>query len=291
MLRFLYTICDLLSGLFAVLSPVAILHWLAKATNMAPAAPFIAMLDPFFAPLDATLELIAKPPPIIFNGQTITTTQGALAILLTLGFFLLHFCSEWLKATEQKIDVTKQAMQQRIRLQQLKSEETKRQVRSTSNKRVFMFVAYDFPACPHGGSVFESAAPRCSVKILQSLPDSIMLEASNLEIAIRYCLETTQTILSYYATLRPADPQPPFRVAIYPLETTATDQEIFTYGRKLSHYAGPNQLLFSQDTRTMLETQGLGLSYHYQSLGMYMVNNENQELYRLFFQKRQSGFS
>src|SRR5689334_14551328 len=135
MLRFLYTICDLISGLLAIASPVAIFHWLFKLTGVKAMVPVIILLNPVFEPLDTLLNFFIQLPVLHYNGPTVPTTRGGLACLMTLGFFIFSFSSEYLKTAEQCLDVAHQANLQKRRLKQLKSGQQHLQKQITTDRK------------------------------------------------------------------------------------------------------------------------------------------------------------
>ena len=52
MLRFLATVFDWIATVCAILSPIAIVHWLLKATQLPQLKGVVESLDPLFAPLN-----------------------------------------------------------------------------------------------------------------------------------------------------------------------------------------------------------------------------------------------
>ncbi len=291
MFRFLYTMSDLLSAVCAIISPVAIFHWLLRIVNIQALASAVNTLNPVFDPLNALVELLVKTPPLSYGGHEYSTTQGLLACLMTGGFFVFNLISESLKANEQRMDVAKQAEIQRRRLQKLKSEETKVQKDITTNRRLYVVVDYDFMACPTGSASLENSCVRNGGKVLGSNAASLSLEFDSIASVFQYCMEASQGILSYYATLRPAEPQPPFKIGMHATDRSWSAAASVEEARKLSRFIGPNQVLFSNEVKAMLEANGLGMAYRYQSIGMYALEGTGQqELFRLFFTKPSNSF-
>jgi hypothetical protein len=287
MLRFLYTISDLLAGMLAISSPVAIFHWLVKVTNITAAEPYAAILNPIFEPLNDTLNTIIQLPILHYNGHDIPTTQGALACLMTAGFFLFNFCSEYLKAAEQRLDVEKQAFIQRRRLQQLKTEQQHFQKQVTGSTKLYMVVQYDFKGCPSGAASFETTYSKSGGKLIESSPQMLALEFEGPERAFHYALTVSQAIQSYYATLRPIDPQPPYQIAIQAIDSKLPGSEAILKMRKLVSYTGQNQILFGPEVHTLISQQGIIGRFHFQSVGVYIIEGRQMELYRLFYEKRE----
>lgn len=287
MLRFLYTISDLLSAILAIASPVAIFHWLIKVTNITAAQPFVAILDPVFVPLNSTLDTIAQMPVLHYNGHDIPTTQGLFSCLMTIGFFVFNFTSEYLKAAEQRLEVEKQAFIQRRRLQQMKTEKQQVQKQIAGSRKLYVVVQYDFKGCPSGAASFETTYPKHGGKLIESSPHMLALEFENTDVAFKYCLTVSQAIQSYYATLRPIDPQPPYQIAIQAIESQLPGSEAVLKMRKLVSYTGQNQILFGPDVYALMAEQGLLQRFHFQSMGVYVIDGKQAELYRLFYEKRE----
>lgn len=290
MLRFLYTFCDLLAAISAIISPVAIFHWLGKLVKVQAVQEMLASLDPFFNPLNALVEVFIKTPPITYGGNSVSSTQGVLACLLTGLFFMLNFISETLKASEQRLDVTKQSLQQKRRLQKIRDEQQSQQKQVLTNRRIYVYVNYDSQACTTGAGYFEAAFVKHNGKMLEAYANTLCLEFDSVGSALQYCLDAAQAVLSYYATLRPIDSQPPFQIGINAVDAAQPTQEGIAESRKLIRYGGPNQVIFSQDIRTLLESKGLSMDYKYQSIGIYSFGGtQQQELFRLFFTKPAGG--
>jgi hypothetical protein len=286
MLRFLATVCDLLAGLLAIASPVAIFHWLVKVTGITAAAAAATMLDPVFEPLNATLNTLVQLPVLHYNGNNIPITQGVLACVMTGGFFVFNFCSESLKATEQRLDVEKQAFIQRRRLQQMKAEQKQQQKQVTSNKKLYLLVQYDFKSCPSGAAHFETAYARHGGKLIESDQKSLALEFEAPERAFKYALDVSQAVQAYYATLRPLDPQPPYSINIQAIDAGIPGVEAVLKMQRLVSYAGQNQVLFGAEVYALLTEQGLLQRFQFQSVGMYIIDGQQVELYRLRGEKQ-----
>lgn len=290
MLRFLYISCDILATIFAIISPVAIFHWLLRAVNIPGLAPFLTPLNNFFDPMNGMVEAIFHPPAINYSGNLIPTDQGVVACILTAAFFLMNFASEYLKTTEQRQDVSRQANLQRQRLNKLKEAQTKTHKTISTNRRYMVHVNYDFMLCPSGGEVLARGLPRQAGNVLERYPGYMTVEFPTLQQAIQYCMEASQAMLGYYATLRPADPQPPFRIGVHAVGTETATGEASAETRRLVNFAGPNNIVFTQDIRDLLDAQGQTLTYHFQSIGMYALEGRQQELFKLFNSKPKAGF-
>jgi hypothetical protein len=284
MFRFLYTLCDWLAGLCAVISPITILHWLLKSTNMPGTGGAVALLNPFFEPLNAIAELIIKSPPLTVAGHSISTTQAILAIFFTVGFFTFNFLSESLKTTEQRVDVGCQALEHQHRLHKLKSEEEKKHKKViATERRLFVQIHYDFMGCPQGAALAQSNYAQYGAKLLNQMPDVMTLEFEALTQALKYALDVSSAILAYYAGLRPVDPQPSFKIAAHAVDTTFSVSVAGSETTRVTGFAGDNQIIFSEDTKALMDAQKITPDYQFQSVGLYALGDGRQhEMFRLF---------
>ncbi len=290
MLRILYIFCDVLAALFAVISPVAIFHWLLLAVNNKALNPFLGPLTQLFAPLNATVQLFITPPVLYFNRQEISTTQGIVACVFTVLFFGLSILSEYFKTIEQRRDLEHQAELQRTRLKRLHALQETRQKKLVTNRWYLVQVNYDSSHCPAGAQLLEQGPARQAGKPLDRDFSDFTLEFSSLSQSIHYALTASQAVLSHYALLRPKDPQPPFRIGIHVLDRETTFEAALQEMQRLTSFAGSNSIVFSQSVRETLEAEGQSLAYKFQSMGLYTVGGREQELYRLFNAKPTASF-
>jgi hypothetical protein len=290
MLRVLYTACDVFAALAALSSPVIIFHWLLLIFNVPLLNPYLAPVSYFLDPMNGLLESLFHPPAIHYGEQLISTTQGLLAFVFTLAFFTLNFLSEFLKTTEQQRIICVHTGLQKERLRKLQEAQSQQQKKVLTARRYLVHVSYDFTLCPTGGDLLLKAFTLQSGNMLEHLPDYMTLEFPSLAQSIQYCMDSGQALLGYYATLRPLDAQPPFRIGIHALDATLPVQKAASETRKLLNFVGPNHVVFSQDVLDVLVASGLAQNYQYQSLGLYGVEGGQQELFKLFSVKPKSRF-
>ncbi len=281
MLRILYILCDVLAALFAVISPVAIFHWLLLAVNMRVLKPFLVPLTHFFTPLNACVELFIKPPVLHFNGQEISTNQGIVACVFTAAFFGMSILSEYLKTSEQRQDLEQQAELQRKRLRKLQALQETRQKKVVTNRRYLVQIHYDFEQCPAGGQLLEQGPARQAANPLERNVGHLTLEFPSLSQCLQYAMGVSQSVLNYYALLRPKDPQPPFRIGIHAIDCALTTVEALQEMRLITSFSGPNSIVFSQCVRDVLEADGQSLAYKFHSMGLYVFGGKEQEVFKL----------
>lgn len=283
MLRFFYTICDWLAGLCAIISPVVIAHWLLKVTGLPWAVPIVNALNPVFNPWSELLHFWVKTPPLFVNGQPVETTQAALAIAFTIGFFILHFSAEVARSLEQRLDMNRQTHEQRQKILQLSREERqhKNQLSSLS-WRICLHITYPFPLCPVGGRLLDDVSLHPAGKLLERSKDVLSMEFNRLDSALQVCTEAAMALLQYYATLRPADPQPPFHIGLHAVESQTGVNTALAETSRITEFAGRNQIIFSQTVQQLMDAQHLELPRPAQSIGLYALSGGRQEeMFRL----------
>lgn len=291
MLRYIYTLCDLLSSACALLSPVIVFHWLFKVVDLAPLRSVITMGDSVCVPLDSLLEMFIKLPPITYAGHVVPTTQALLAVILTCFFFLFNFLSETFKVSEQRLNVQVDATIQRRRLQKLREEQQRKEAMLPQNLRIFVFVEYDSLACLPMGDQVEKMLQREGGHIHSRMAHELALEFKHMENALRFALDVSQTVLAYYATLRPIEPRPPFRMSIHGVDNMLNISTSVAETHKLIQYVMSNQIIVSQTAKALLDASGTLIPYRLQSIGIYSMDNGAQrELFKLFAGKQATSY-
>ncbi len=282
MLRFLYTVLDIIATVCAVISPVAIVHWLLKSIQLALLGPFIEALDPVFSPLNLLLEVFIQLPNLQFMDQSVPLTQGALGILFTLGFFIFNFASNSLRVADQKLTVAHDLKMEQRRMAKILKEQERVQRKISTNRQVFVWVNFDFTQNTNATSILETTFARHSADVRERDLEHMLLEFQTLDHALQYVLQCQDAILKHYATLRPIDPKPPFTFGINSFEITSDPEVGIALAQQLSKYAGKNQILFSKDAHDLLAALGLTAQYKFQSQGFYdFLGLKKQEVFRL----------
>lgn len=272
------------------MSPMIILHWLLLIVNVPFLKPHLVSVSYFLTPMNAVLESLFHPPPIHYNQQLIPITQGLLAFVFTLAFFALNFLSEYFKTIEQQLEICQQAGFQKKRLEKLQEAQNHQHKKVLTARRYLVHVSYDFTLCLAGGELLAKALTSHSGNALEQLPDYITLEFPSLAQSLQYCIDCGQALLGYYATLRPLDVQPPFRIGLHVLAADLPVADAAYETRRLVDFAGPNQVVFSQAVLETLVASGSTQDYKYQSLGMYRLEGRQQEFFRLFNSKPRHTF-
>jgi hypothetical protein len=118
---------------------------------------------------------------------------------------------------------------------------------------------------------------------VQSFPTDVLLEFKDLAQCLQYCTEAPRSVLAYYATLRPMDPQPPFKIAIHAVQERHDANETVETCRQIAYYAAANRVVFSDTFRKLLEARGANNQVRFFSNGTYTFSGSNKtmELYSL----------
>lgn len=290
MIRYLYTLCDMLSSICALISPVVIFHWLLKVVNFAPLMGVVSSLDPVFNPIESLLEFFIKLPSLNFSGHAYSTTPGLLAAILTGAFFLFNFLSETLKVSEQRMKVQVDAQMQRRRLQKLRDEQLRKERALPDEMKVFVFVDYDFLACPAMGEKIEQLITQEAGHVHSRLFNELALEFRSIENGLRFVLSVSQGILGHYATLRPLEPQPPFRLSLHGVDKSLSISGSVADARKLVSFIVSNHVIASQSAKALIESSGTTIPYQLQSMGVYSTETGERELFKLYAGRQATSF-
>ncbi|MDX2085197.1 MAG: hypothetical protein SFZ03_07405 [Candidatus Melainabacteria bacterium] len=285
-IRYCYSVCDVLGTLCAVLSPVAVVHWLLEAVGV-KSLGFLAVL---FAPLNWIINALHPMPTITFQGTHIPMTQGVTAIVLTVLFFLLAALSQYLKAAEQQMDMAQQNLKETYRQRQRERAEAQVRERLVSNRRLFVYISFPFDQDEALGEQFFGHFSNLNGRPIEATATVLVLEFSELDPAFRYAQDAMRTLLSYYATLRPADPQPVARLCIHVVGVDEANRTGLAMCTHLCRFTPVNTIVLSQDVKQFIEAGGTSAKYPLQSQGYYeFPGGSSQEVYQLLLKSASFG--
>jgi hypothetical protein len=281
MLRLLSAICATIAAISALISPVVILHWLLKITQVPAAAPFVKVLDPFILPLSQTLGFIIPTPHLTIEGHAVETNEALLALTFTVGFFIFHFVAELLKVMDQRIIVDLESRKQINNLNKMRQANDRQQkTLNAQDWQVQAYIRYDFAACPSGSVIINDCARHANAHTLQDSQDVIAYRFSDIANAFSSCQSMILNLKQHYATLRPADPQPPLSIGLHASQQKALSVAPET--ERVANFSGRNQVIFSQTIYDLMQAQGLEKRYVFQSIGLYSLGeNLQEEMFRL----------
>jgi len=119
--------------------------------------------------------------------------------------------------------------------------------------------------------------------------NELALEFTTVEHGLRFVLGVSQSILGHYATLRPLDPQPSFKLSLHAVDKTLSISAAVSDAHKLVQFIVNNQVIISQSAKALLDSSGTQIPYRLQSLGVYAMDTGERELFRLFAGKQSTS--
>ena len=185
------------------------------------------------------------------------------------------------------MDVSKQDLIQRRRIKQLQTEQHKKETRAVTNKNVMVCVLCDFQQNATTAGYFEQLYARHQGFARDMTPDVMGFEFQQVDQALRFCQEAGQNVTKYYATLRPIDSQPPFRIGIHTHDKNDAPDLTLRYCRSLAKYASDNQSVLSESVKNMLDASKQSNAFPLSPLGAYYLEGIGaQDLYSLTTPRR-----
>jgi hypothetical protein len=284
MLRLFASCLEVLATIFALLSPVAILHWLVRAAGGAAVAPYLQPLNVTFDPLNHVIDAMIQLPHVTYNGQDVSITQGIQGALLTGLFFLCSAIANQLKKTDQQADVLNMQMQYQAR-KRLQAEQARKQnLKMLQGRTYFAFIDFPFLQFPQLCAYFENYTDRGGTR-LEVTPQGWFLQFQELDQAIQYADSTTQRVTTYYSGLRPLDPQPPFKIGIHAEHEHIPQALCMEKTAAIVRFAQPHKTVLSLDVAAILRARAsLGQSQPYliHSLGYFCLSTgQDAEIFQL----------
>lgn len=281
MFRIFYTALDVIGTILVFLSPIAVVHWLLKAVNLPDLEPVVNGLSVFFDPLN---QILAGLLPITtyslkWSGRELPITQGILGLLFTIAYLVVSYSATILKGLEKQVNNTQEFMKYQKIASERKAEDERQKKKISRNSRIWVYITYTFHDNKTGSDCFESYL-QFGGQIIQSLPTDILLEFDDMDKVVIYCLESARSILSYYATLRPMDTKPPFKISIHSVQEREDDSSSLEKCRQMCHYAGNNKVVFSQEFLDLMTARGRNKHYQYFSTGFYNFSGDRK--YEIF---------
>ncbi len=298
MLKVFAIILDIISGIFSLLAPVAVIHWLLGIFEIAAIAPVLEFIGLLFMPLNGIVEAITPfdLPEIDYQDKKIPITQGISAFVLTSFFFVFSFMAHGVRVADKKIELetalanTKKRANEKQALLDTQSKNTISACRlliylilpsSTEQNASGFFMTFK----DYGGRQVEIPKSPDDAMEPSDRENGILIVFEDALQGLSYGMRAAEKLAVYYASLRPMDPQPPFYMAFHTVEPT---NEALVHGLKKSktilRYAGDNQIVCSQQLLELLKERSKIGNYSYRSLGYYDFESEkSQEIFRLFY--------
>jgi hypothetical protein len=296
MILWLCRLLEILATGLALLSPIAIAHWLITATqvNLGPLSPVVDGLTGFYAPFNALVaQVFPTLPTIPYNGQFYTLYQPVGAIFFTLAFFMMTVLVGLLRSYDKHLGVQKALRKQKRELIQARQQEAQALRLLNPDRPILVFVAYNFihnlqnEALQNQANQHFNSYGHYGGTLVHAFPDGMLAQFHDMEGALRFAHESTKNLLAFYKTLRPSDPQPPYRMVVDALPQDVEPMRALSGCRTLSHYCGENQTLLTDTVRQIMDIKALREANPLESLGFFAgTGGEQIELYLHFPQKK-----
>ncbi|MBY0404542.1 MAG: hypothetical protein K2X66_11635 [Cyanobacteria bacterium] len=294
MFRIIFTLTDILSTFFVFLAPLAVIHWLVAGFHPPGTEGFVNFFVPIFTPLNRIIEnlthglfpiisfgLLKSMPMLKAGNEFIPITQGLLSLFFTVLFFTFSFLSQIFRSLDISANNAAEILRFRTMTEAKQSEvdKTKRKVSGTS--RIWVYISYPFFENPKLGEIFNSYI-RTGGKLVQAFPKEILVEFDTIENVMRYCKEATREIMSYYSTLRPIDPQPPYKISVHAIQPSEDNHASIEKCRLMVQNALNNSVVFSINFKELMEARELHKSYKFHSTGFHEFSGGySLEVFRL----------
>jgi hypothetical protein len=282
MLRLFSFVFAVLAAISALISPLIIVYWLLKITQVPAVLPYLQSLDPYLLPLNQLAAFFVPTPALTVEGRSVPTTEAVVALAFTLAFFLFHFVAELLKVAEQRILVSQESQRQISTLNRLRlATQRQKKILNTQEWQLQLYLRYDFLACPSGAQLIQDSVRQVAAQPLLDTPQALALRFTKLDDAIQCSQQMILTLKKHYTGLRPMDPQPPLFIGLH-ASNQETQSRVTPETERVASFAGRNQIVFSQTVRALMEAQGLDKTYVFQPIGVYALGEAQQEeMFRL----------
>lgn len=293
MFRLFYSAFDALAILCVFLSPIAVVHWLLRSFASKEVMGWISPLNALFDPLNNMLFNVLDPlipaltfgafqhmPSLHWAGKDVPVTQGILSFLFTLMYFVFSTLAVLVRSLESFLQQTGDNIRYQTQLQQKKSQAQNEIVQKAKNSHIHVLLLYPFYEHRQGAELFGTYQNHRG-KMLHALTEEVLIEFSSPADALKYCIEASRSLMAYYITLRPMDPQPPFRMVLHSIDNLSETTGSMEHCRRLSSYCADNKIILSHPTKILLDYHKLHEQYRYFGLGLYEINGKTEDIYIL----------
>ncbi len=279
MLRFVATIMDLISGLLAILAPIALIHWVVGALHIDAISGLVGIFDLFFNPFNDVLKFLIpfNLPTLSFKGNDVTLYQPILAFIITLCFF----GSAVIANTIRSMDGRTMLATNNIQYKEV-SGASPANIQSTKNYQLLVYLLFPFDnqkTVTHYFSQYQTY--RGTRKRIRSEGWLIQFEDSYLGLC--YLNDCVSKVVQYYQSLRVVDPRPPFQITAHAISTQETNLfQALEQCQIMMRYASDNQVIVSEQVKQASSNGHKKATITLQSMGLYELQNQKaQEIFQL----------
>ena len=281
MLRFFSKLFEWISTIFAVLSPVAVLHWLLKVGNVQFILQPLAFLDSIFAPFNQLVDWVIPTAAIMYQGQEVYLNQAITGVFFTLLFFGFMTLSRWVTRLDNQMKLMKEVHKSNKAADKEREKQERLEEQHANYSQVLVYVAFPFREFPELGKVLQQY-PVYEGRALPGNPNSLFIGFDDLQMALNFTIQTTATLGKFYSSQLPSEPKPPFSFVVHALWSTDRLEDGLSACTQLARFTGDGQTLLSESLRKVMHARGLLNDYQQHSLGYYSFpGGHSQEVFML----------
>ncbi|MEM0952166.1 MAG: hypothetical protein AAGI66_08510, partial [Cyanobacteria bacterium P01_H01_bin.74] len=286
--KFYALLFEVLAIVMALASPIVVIHWLLSIINIRFFKPLVAALQPTVEPFNIIFQSLIQLPPIQYNNAQYPTTQGGVAVVLLIGFMACSFFAELFKSRVQAEAIKKSQQVKKARLAKIKQTNIETNALFHQQAKVILYYCYDSRTCPKGEEAIQAILSKQPLTVLPNAVNGSMFVCASIHQAIVTSLAIKESLMAFYATLRPIDAQPPLYLAVHAgLMSSDKRQSTLDELTRYTKFASDNQLLITEPCKKIMEAGDIIRNYQLLSMGFFSVGTGAQqvELFNLVDQK------
>lgn len=281
--RILYYTLYTIGTVAALLSPLIFIQWLMIATQFEPAIALFSWLNPVSQPLHQTLAglLPFQPPPVQFGDKAVSIIPAITGALLATSFAVFSWLAQQVNEIQERLETEISSQKASAASKKAEMEFKKQQAQMSNFRQILVYIQFPMREFPHLGKVFQQFQPYGGQEH-PGQPSTLLIGFKDLQMALAYAIQASNTLTNYYLRTKPSEIKPPFRCGIQPVWENDSLEDALNICDSLIKYASENKMLFSSSLKQLLEARGLDKDYKYSSMGYYMFpGNSNKEVYTL----------
>lgn len=286
MFRWLSYITDFLGGLCVLLSPFIVVHWVLLALNIPEVTQAIEPANAIIAPGMAILSALPFDYPTLnIQGQDLSSKQMVLGLFYMVLFFAFNLISMGLRNIEGLLLQAKRKTTQHKNDKTAQQRQMERYQQAIQRSSVILTIDYPFKDFREATRFMLGSQLAPGQSILAQSATQASFHFNSPEAAASFAVSGAERLLSFYASLSPIDPQPPFKMVIHATEPRTENEGIEKCKYLLSHCLD-NRIIFSQHVHDLMAAHNVQQRFMFHSIGIYHIPSENQQdLYQLNYNR------
>jgi hypothetical protein len=273
--RALFLLCNLIAAGMALCSPLVLIQWLVNATGIQLVVDAFQWVSPVAAPANQLImQTIPNLPTMLFNNQPVPTTQAMSGLVYGLGFFAFTWLGQQVKQTQRRLESVKNKRKAQDAQKQAEASFNQVQKKIMNYKEILVHIKFPFRQFPQIGQLFSQYEQYEGYAIPADV-NSAMVGFKDVQMAIAFVIQVSNTLVSYYKNLTPTDPKPPFKCGIHVIWEEDDSEQGLKISQSLSEFAPENATVFSGALKKILDAKGLTSHYRMASTGLYKLANQS----------------